>query len=107
MNGGARGVLQVADFYMAHPGAGAFEQARRVGQGGALVEAEIDPAFVRQQIGVAVEHLPRADAVGGGAVAEPHDLARVRVDGEDGGAQGLHHRTQGLLGHLQQLLVTS
>ena len=86
-NRGPVGLLQGADFYVTQPLAGALQQPFRVRQHRPLIEAEIDVAAHRHDVGVAIGHVLRPDAIGGGVVAEPHGLSRADVDGPDYGPQ--------------------
>ena len=96
---------------MTQPLAGAFQQPFGVRQHRSLIEAEIDVAAHGHDVGVAVGHLLRPDAEGGGVVAEPHGLDRVHVDGPDYGSQasrdgsevGIDTREQLVEGALRRL----
>ena len=59
-------------------------------------ETEVDPLFVGQYIGIAVDHLPWPHSVGRSVIAKADHLAGVRINLEDGSLQSFRDGTQRL-----------
>ena len=57
-----------------------LKQISRIGQLCPLVEPQVHPPFVWQDIGIPVEHLPRPHSIRRGSVPKADHLARMRID---------------------------
>ena len=79
---------------MAQLGAGPLQQTFPIRQFDTLIEAEIHPLSVRQNVDIAVDHLPWSNAIRRGAITEPYHLTGIGIDLENEPPQRFRNGTQ-------------